>query len=298
MTSFDAMDTNTPVGSLSGYVLDDRALSHGFKRASKNRILRLLLLGLGRKNYERLLFRYHVGYFPDIEHPVSVNEKIAHLKLLSKMPDAPLLADKVAVREHVAKTIGPQYLTQALLVTRDPAAIDFAGLPDSFIAKVNHGSGMSAVVLDKSRTDPEIVKAALADFLQTDYGTLTNEWWYARIARKIILEEFLQDGEHLLPNDYRLWVFHGETKFIQVTANRFRNRSTTFYDADWRPQSFRFLSDPADPTVPPIRLGEMIELANTLGKPFDMVRIDLCCVDGHFYFGEMTVLSRRRLETV
>jgi hypothetical protein len=244
---------------------------------------------LGRTTYERVMFRRRVGYFPNLKNPQTINEKIARMKLYSEMREAHVLADKIAVRDHVTKLIGSEYLLEALLVTDDPDAIDFTRLPNSYMIKVNHGSGMSIAVRDKSQADVELFRRTLAAFLKTPYGDLTNEWWYLQIPRKIIIEEFMEDGQHLLPNDYRFWVFHGETKLIQVTTDRFGDWSTTFYGRDWKPQEMQLAGLPRRPTAPPPRLDEMIQVAEVLGHDLEMVRIDLYYVDDHVYFGEITL---------
>lgn len=278
----------SPVAS-PPYILDQRAVPHGARRVAVARTQKALRTILGRTNYERLMFRRRVGYFPNLNNPLTINEKISRMKLYSEMREAHIFADKVAVRDHVARVIGPQYLTEAFLVTDDPDAIDFGHLPTSYVMKVNHGSGMSIVVRDKSQADEDLFRRSLTSFLKTPYGELTNEWWYLQIPRKIIIEEFLKDGQHLLPNDYRFWVFHGETKLIQVTADRFRDWSTTFYDRSWKPQELQLVGYPTRPTTRPSRLDEMIQVAEVLGHDFDMVRIDLYCIDDHVYFSEITL---------
>jgi len=63
------------------------------------------------------------------------------------------LADKYAVREYIAKTIGENYLPRLLGVWERPEDIDPATLPNRFVLKANHGCRMNLLCTDKASFD-------------------------------------------------------------------------------------------------------------------------------------------------
>jgi TupA-like ATPgrasp len=260
---------------------------------TKARGQRMLKAVLGRVNYERLQFRRHVGYVPNLERPASFMEKIAWRKLYGQLPTAPLLSDKLAVREHVSRVAGSKYLNTLFDAVERPEAIDFNALPRSFVAKANHGSGMTMLIPDRCQINNEAVRARLGDYLAWNFGQETNEWWYQRIDRRILLEKLQHDDAYGVPQDYKFYVFNGVAKFVHVDVDRLGNHTCNFYDLDWQPASFRiaYQGDVEGPPVPrPSKLTEMKELAEALATDLDFVRVDLYCVnDEQVMFGEMTL---------
>lgn len=59
-------------------------------------------------------FETSTGYALDLDSPKRFNEKIQWLKLYDSTPLKAKLADKLAGREYVQKTIGSQYLIPLL----------------------------------------------------------------------------------------------------------------------------------------------------------------------------------------
>ena len=143
----------------------------------KDLLLEALLLVSGRVNYERIQFRRHLGYLPNLQKPRTFNEKVAVRKLIEEMPSAPVLSDKIAVRHHVANAVGDKYLNEVFQIADQADEIDFDQLPDQFVAKVNHGSHMNAIVSDKSQVNREAIRDKLRRYLSYRFGRLTNEWW-------------------------------------------------------------------------------------------------------------------------
>lgn len=260
---------------------------------TKARGQRLLRTMLGRVNYERLQFRRHVGYLPNLERPTKFMEKIAWRKLFEELPTASLLSDKLAVREYVARVADSKYLNTLFDAVERPEAIKFDALPQSFVAKANHASGMTMLVPDRCRINEAAIRARLGDYLAWNFGQETNEWWYEKIDRRIVLEKYQQDDTYGVPQDYKFYVFHGVARFVHVDTDRLGDHACTFYDLDWQPASFRIAYQgdvEGSPIARPTRLAEMRELAETLAADLDFVRVDLYCVnDDQVTFGEMTL---------
>jgi hypothetical protein len=238
--------------------------------------------------YERVQFRRHAGYFPDLAAPRSLCEKLAWRKLYQPLPMAVEVSDKIAVRRIVAAIVGERYLNDALLITDRPDDIDLDCLPDAFVAKTNHGSGLNVIVPDKARLDEADFRRRLRRYLGWRMGVLRNEWWYDRIEPAVLIEPFLRDERYGVPLDFKVYVFHGEARFVEVHFDRFSWRhSLSLFDFDWR----HVHSSPGGGLVDrPSRLEEIRDVAEALAADLDFVRIDLYCPnDERVLFGEITL---------
>ena len=58
-------------------------------------------------------------------------------------------ADKVAVGDYVARTIGNVYLVERLGRYDSLDVVPFAALPDQFVIRASHDSGSTIIVTDK-----------------------------------------------------------------------------------------------------------------------------------------------------
>ena len=236
------------------------------------------------------MFRSHVRYNPDLRNPRSFNEKIAWRKLYQRIPFAPAISDKFAVRDYVRCRVGDRYLKDVIAVYEAPGEIDLSRLPNSFVAKATHGSGLNVFVRDKESLDLGEVRVRLAKFLTiTDYGKYKNEWWYSKIKPRIIVEPLLADRDFGSLVDYELYVFDGTIQLITLTFDRFTGLRKTCYDRQWQHLDISYA--PAGPRLPaPRHLPEIIEVAEELGRGMDFARIDLTCPnDEAVLFGEVTL---------
>ena len=250
----------------------------------------LLLRATGRVNYERVQFWRHVGYVPNLKDPRTFNEKIAARKLFGNIPDASVMADKVAVRDQVARIVGDKYLNEALVIAEDVADIDFEKLPESFAAKASHGSAMNLLVEDKSQLDIPAVRRQLAGYLKQRYGRLMNERWYDSITPRILVERYLKDERYGVPLDLKIYVYHGKARMIRL-IDRFGGLGRSFWDTNWTRLPLRFRTRPQGEDIErPKPLAELVEVAEALSGGLDYIRVDLYCVDDRdIIFGELTL---------
>lgn len=249
---------------------------------------------LGFKNLKRKFYA-NLGYNLDLQNPRSFNEKIHWKKLNDRNPLIPLTADKYRARTHLKEVLGEERAQKVLIplyqVVKDPDDINFDALPDKFVIKPNHGSGMHLLVEDKQSIDRKTVIKLCKKWLYFNYGLYQYEWAYRHIDRLIIIEKMLECKKGLLPMDYKFYCFHGKCSWIRVSENRFDSMEAyAYFDTAWN--SIK-INDPGQyemETVPskPDNLGEMLSLAEKLAEKFDAVRIDLFNCDGQIYFGEIS----------
>ena len=243
-----------------------------------------------------LKLRYYgeMGKRLDLENPTTFNEKLQWLKLYNRNPVYTRLVDKYLVRQHIADTIGPEYLIPMLGVWDDPDEIDFDKLPDQFVLKCNHNSGLGMCICkDNSSLDFDKVRRDLRRGLQQDYYKIGREWPYKDVPRKIICEQYIVDDlssrDEL--SDYKVLCFGGEPRLVEIHRGRFSGHHTQdFYDADWIKTDFQQPEDPLSDEVmdKPVFAEEMFRLSRILASDIPHVRVDWYYTGGKLYFGELT----------
>ena len=264
-----------------------------------NKQPRLILLGLIKhlgifvtdKLFLSIIYRLKTGSKICWNNPKSFNEKIQWLKLYDRKPEYTIFVDKYKVRDYILKTIGEKYLIPLIGVWDNPDEIDFDKLPNQFVLKCNHNSGLGMCICkDKSKLDIEKVKRELKKGLEEDYYLAWREWPYKNVPRKIIAEKYMVDESGFELKDYKIFCFNGEPKFIQVDFDRFVNHMRNLYTTDWQyiKAKIEYPTAPDRQISKPKVLDEMLDLARNLSKGIPHVRTDFYCIDNKVYFGEMT----------
>ena len=250
---------------------------------------------------ERICRQYEAvfGTPPNLDNPRTLNEKIQASKLRGASPLQTAAADKLAVRDLVARACGPELLVPLLGSWERPQDVYFDALPQSFILKDTHTSGDVLVVRDKSALDLTRTRILMSQWLRRDYYLQSLEPQYRDIPRRLMAETLLAEPDGSLPMDYKFHCFGGKPAAVQVDLDRETCHRRNFYspDAAWRLLPFVWserLPDgaPAWPNGTPVprpdALDQMLDIASRLAAPWPYVRVDLYWVGGHIYFGELT----------
>ena len=244
------------------------------------------------KQMIELQYRQATGQIMDVDKPKNFTEKIQWLKLYDSTPIKTRLADKYLVRQWVAEKIGKQYLIPLLGVWDNFDDIDFDLLPNQFVLKANHGSGMNIVVRDKKTFDIENAREKINVWLGIDYGTLSNELHYNNIKKKIIAEKFITDGKNLDIPDYKFLCFDSRPQIVQYLSERSTELTLDYFDLNWKHLSIERAdhhnSNNPEKIQKPQNFKLMKKLAAELCKGFSHVRVDFYEVGDKVYFGEMT----------
>ena len=249
-----------------------------------------------------------IGYWPNIKNPKSYNEKIIWKKIYDRNPLLTMVADKYEVRNYVKQVLGEEKSNEILLplyfVTERPEQIPFNSLPENYIIKANNASGRliiaektdlgtrfrlyngkdNSILYDSDKTRKVIIRLC-RKWLSMTCGFSSLEWCYQKIKRKIIIEKLLKNKEGNLPDDYKFNVFHGKCHLIQVYYDKFIRINRAWYTPEWK---YIKVKQGAEYRRKPAKLKEMIEISETLAKPFDFIRVDLYMVENNIYFGELT----------
>lgn len=211
------------------------------------------------------------------------------------------MADKVKAKEWVAERIGKQYVIPTLGLWERAEDIDFDQLPDRFVLKCNHNSGMGMYICkDKSKMDRAAVIRGLKKGLAENYYLHWREWPYKNIPRRIIAEQYLEpnEGEDDL-HDYKVLCFGGKAKLIEYHSGRHKGMHTQdFYDVNWIKQDIEQIGESLSEidVCRPEMLDEMIHLSEVLAKDILHCRVDWYYLRGCLLFGEVTFYDGSGLE--
>lgn len=240
--------------------------------------------------------KYH-QQFPNIFNPKTLNEKILYRMIFDRRPILTQFADKYGVRQYVESRIGSEILSELYYVTQEPETIPFHTLPDRFVIKPTHGSGWIRIVTDKSTINRQEIISECRAWLAQSYYKIGRERVYKNVQPKIIVEEFIDDGNGSTPRDYKFYTYNGVPAFIHVDMDRFKKHKRDIYNTEWEKLPILLAHDNFDTPVPrPKHFEEMLKAAQLLGKGIDFVRIDFYDTDKKVYFGEITTTPGRAEE--
>lgn len=244
--------------------------------------------------YIKKMFRANMGRELDLDAPKTFNEKLQWLKLFDRKPEYTVMADKYLVRQYIGEKLGGEYLIPLLGVWDSPDDIDFTSLPEQFVLKCNHNSGLGMYICrNKSELNEKKVIAGLRKGLNQDYYLRGREWPYKNISRKIICEKYMTDSPESKDfSDYKFFCFNGMVDCVMLCLER-SSGDTKFYffDRDWNLKRYniRGKNAPEGFTLPkPDNIDKMFEIASELSKGLPFARIDLYNSEGKIFFGEIT----------
>lgn len=238
----------------------------------------------------RRALRSKAGLFPNPAAPSADGDKFLWRKIFDHNPLFSICCDKLAAKDY-AKQHAPGLKTAAVLWQgTDSARIPPELLTGNVAIKANHGSGWNILVRDGQYDRKQMLRRT-SRWLRRTYARFVGEWGYRNARRCILVEAMLQEPDgRPVATEYKFHTSAGRICYIYVKR---RNADGTdnwcFYDGDGIPM-------PADPAwtkwlaLPlPDNFPQMREVAETLGQPFDHMRVDLYSLAGEIYFSELTV---------
>lgn len=235
------------------------------------------------------------------KYPKDINEKINWLKFYSDTSLWTILADKYRVRKYIEDKGLGDMLVKLYGKWDSASEIDWDSLPDSFVMKVNNGSGDILVCKNKAGLDKQQVTSNFEALLKKEFNNQNSEPHYQTMPPCIIAEELLDCSKQPIETssliDYKIWCFNGKPHHVWACYNRTPTSvEVGTYDLDWNyhPECSVFTDHYRESKyrIPkPESLQKMLEAASKLSEGIPQVRVDLYEVDGKPYFGEMTLTS-------
>jgi hypothetical protein len=239
----------------------------------------------------RARYRSFHGRVPSLLRPRRYTEKMQWRKLFDPNPQFTVFCDKLATRDFIVASIGPQYLSE-LLWSGAANAIPFAALTPPYVLKASHASGKILMVYPGEVIDEKAILVTAQAWLEHCYSEESGEPGYKNIPRKILAEKTIITAEGGPPDERRFFVFDGKTAIINtVFPEDGRVRNGAFHTVDWQLLDWYFSRRVEREFPVPLRLAEMSRLAEQLGAGFDHVRVDFYDCGAEFFIGEITVYS-------
>lgn len=234
-----------------------------------------------------------IGYNLNLDNPVTIQDKLNWLKLYDSTPLKTKCADKIRVHEYCKEKIGEDLCIPILHIYNKVEDIKWDELPDRFVIKCNHGSGMNIIVKDKSKLNIPDAERKLKRFMADDFAFHVGyEMHYHDIPHKIFVEEYKEDeNQKDSLYDYKFWCFNGEPKFFTV-SDGFGHGNMTFFNMDFTKSELSrtdFTPIRKD-IVRPKTYNLMVEYAKILSGDFKFVRVDFYEIGGKLYLGELTFI--------
>ncbi|MFC4440904.1 ATP-grasp fold amidoligase family protein [Caulobacter henricii] len=224
---------------------------------------------------------------PNLANPRSFNEKIQKLKLTPPTDDMVRFSSKSLVKPIIAEILGadwviPSYWQGQYLPPREERL-----WPVPFVIKASHASGWNRFVITSKDCDWDLIERD-CKLWDRPFEPFLYETWYNLSPREIVVEPYLGEIASL-PLDFKFFVFNGNVEWIQVDTDRATSHKRVFFDRKWNRAPFN-IEYPIETReiAQPIYLEEMISAAETIGKRFKFVRVDLYELENGPKFGEAT----------
>jgi len=241
--------------------------------------------------YLKLEYLLYMNKKLNLKDPKSFNEKLQWLKLNDRNSKYVNLVDKYEVRNHIAETIGEEYLIPLLGVYDKFEDINFDKLPQKFVLKPTHTSGDIFICKDKANINYPELQQKVNKWLKRNYYWVHREWPYKLVKLRIIIEHYLKEPNEKMIKDYKFMCFNGNVRCSFVVSNRNSDTgmNVDFFDIKWdKIPVERHYRNSKERISKPKNYEKMIEIAEKLASDIPFVRIDFYEINGKIYFGEMT----------
>ena len=220
---------------------------------------------------------------------VTIQDKYNWLMIHESPEKKSKYADKLLLHEYSKEVLGIDICVPILKIYNNINDINLDELPEKFVLKCNHGSGMNILCKDKSKFNISEAKRRLNGWMKTNYGLKHFEYQYITINKKIFAEKYLCDD--IL--DYKFYCFNGVPKFIRVQKHLINYKINNYYDLNFTLNDIetnlpKYYRRPDIKFPKPKNLDLMIYYCKRLSAQFTFVRVDLYEVENIVYLGELT----------
>ena len=249
--------------------------------------------------------------------PSTFTEKVSARMAFDRRPLLGTFCDKYAMRAYVTERVGAEFLPALYQAGTSARDLDPASWPREFVLKPSHGSGVALVVSEEAPRrqgrprplgwsryhihpddfDWRVIRHDAERWLHLPFWNRRGrpmEWAYQLGTPRLIVEQLLhaRQGEHI--DDHRFFVFDGDVACILQNTSPFKRVHNDFFTPTWEHLPVALNGAPHTiPTRPrPANLTTMINLAETLGRDFDFLRVDCYDAVEGIKVGELTPYPR------
>ena len=228
----------------------------------------------------------------NLDNPQTIQDKLCWLNIYDTNPLKVKCADKIKIHDYCKDVLGEDICVPIIKVYNNVSEINWDELPNQFVMKCNHGSGMNIICTDKSKLNKADAINKLNRWMKDDFAFRNGfEAHYHDIQHKIFVEEYKNDGNKDLI-DYKFLCFNGNPIYCQVIGGRNeKSRHLNYYDMDFDFVDISRYDFPNNLKIidkKPINFEKMKEFSKILSEPFNFVRVDFYEIDGRVFLGELT----------
>jgi len=239
---------------------------------------------------ERAIFR-RIGLSFNMDNPRTIQEKLAWLNFYDTNPLKVKCADKILLHEYCKEKLGKDICIPIIKMYNDISEINWDELPNEFVMKCNHGSGMNIIVNDKAKLNKTAAIRNLDKWMKDDFAFRNGvEIHYHDIPHRIFAEKRMRDGNGDSLFDYKFWCFNGNPEFYTINEGH-GHGPIVHYNMGQKRANFERIDYKVPPSLDykqPFYFNEMAEYSKKLSEPFKFVRVDFYEIDETVYLGEMT----------
>ncbi len=237
-----------------------------------------------------VIVRHRSGRWPNLRNPQGINDKINWRIVYDHRPIWDWTCDKLAAKKVAAERSQGILIPEVLWTGTDLRELADLPISGRWILKPNSSS--HDVLPGQGQPDIAALLEATRDWNHafTDHGL--REYAYRHAQRVFVLERWIGSSDEP-PADYKVFVFDGVAKAVQVHRNRFEGHRSSLYTRDWqRLLARQWHIKPDEIDVPrPEHLEEILRRAEEIGAGFDSIRVDLYDTAEGVWFGETTPYS-------
>jgi hypothetical protein len=245
----------------------------------------------------RLHWKYvrRMKRIPDVARPALFSERMLWRKLFDRNPDFVTFSDKLAAKRWIAERVPglpvPRVLWEGGRAEDIPPDLIRPGVA----IKANHGSGFNLLIHAAPPPREQVVETARR-WLATDWGQRRGEWCYARVPRRVFVEELIAPGPEDPPGarllDIKVHAGEGRigmTTSLGVAADG--RRGGVIYDPSGQRITDVNLPLPELPEAEarPDLVRRAHDAARILSRGVDYARFDFLALGDRLYAGEVTV---------
>jgi len=239
------------------------------------------------------LFVWSQGRFPNRKNPDMVDLGFFNKHDQKGIGYGPFV-DKELVKHFVSGMTPQVRLPETYDILKTEKELRAFELDKPYVAKPTHSSGTVAIKPEGGKlTEKEI--SDLLYRLGHNYYTGGGEIQYRFLEKKIIVEEFIGEGEKAAP-DMKFQCHNGRMHHCFVMLDRFGSPKPMNIDRHGKRIPFDFscrlytmgIEPYNGPYEVPDIYPRMVEAAETLSAPFEYVRVDMLLLGEEMLFGELT----------
>lgn len=191
-------------------------------------------------------------------------------------------SSKLGLKAYVEEQIGTGYTPDTIDVMKGLDSVAaFIHNQDCYVKK-NFGSGDAQLVL--AGCHPQTTNWRM----KTEYFNYCRQPQYFTRGNQYIAEA-TAFNDSKFSNDFKFLVFKNKIRFVQVDLDRFTQHERLLYSLDWIKLDFNLhypVSSRAEKQ--PDNFQKMCDIALSLARPFQLVRVDLYSNGKEVIVGELT----------